>query len=852
MKRLLAVVIAGILLLSNSSALASDVSGAIWSAVVRITNNSTAASIVFVPFSANTSVLIAGGYMNSSGNNTSIQIGGADVAYMPGYQANGWPVFVSSIGANTIIDGTLYMGGTTDMTSKIRWFPASGGGTVTDSASLEPSGNFSHSFSAYFDTTAGSGKYLANKSGAIATFVSPSVSGNITSWIYGSAVNGNILPTGNGTYNLNQIAAGDWTYVDDPVGAPDDGATQISGASTSGETESYTTNATGTRGQINSVTIFFRFRANNALGTAYVKPVLWLGTANTTGTEQNVAGTTYTTFNGTLTRPGGGDWSIEDFDNLQIGFSARIDNSAYFWSITQVYAVVNYYPVSASVSATGVASGEKSIRVLYPLGSSGNLTPTSANGTVWTAAASSYDSNWSTYAFDGAGTPAGTWGGFIEYNFTGNSSGVRMSANTNSGSIPQVDIDYWNGSAWIDIYEGTYSSNPGGSSGVYDDFLISQSILPQAYTKYRVQFYHAGPGATSLLLEFRPVSYYYLGVASEAVTAYQAVSPLSNLSVPNTSSNWTLAQNNVMPYIASVNMSVGGNLKGSWAWQYATTFTDQSGNGNTLTPSFRTASSDADVSAELVGFAPITEADAPPYTVTDPPDLITDNITVAGGFSSNTTVSTVPGIDVLTAVAAPSGTPVPFILYLLSGVFLLACSFGISYLMRDGGSSSLVVKILLILGLLGVLVALSIFDDWVLWLFAMIAFGIAFIAANRNFEGTGNANNNLIGFLIMSWLGLMVVNNILKGFILSGTETTSMNDFLIFQPWNVANFFTLPVPSIRFLTVGLPALMEWNYTAFGGNAQIFTYLMYSVSGVVGFIFFTVAMGAAANMFFRSR
>jgi len=183
---------------------------------------------------------------------------------------------------------------------------------------------------------------------------------------------------------------------------------------------------------------------------------------------------------------------------------------------------------------------------------------------------------------------------------------------------------------------------------------------------------------------------------------------------------------------------------------------------------------------------------------------------------------------------------------------VLALSFGISWLMRDGGSSSLVVKLLLIMACLGVLMAISIVDDWVLYLFSMLGIGIAFIASNRQFEGTGNLNNNALGFGIMAWLGLMVINNILEGVILTSTDKDMMNNFLIFQPWNVSNLFTLPVPSVSFLTKGIPALMQWDYTAFGGGAQIFTYLLYSVSGVFAFIFFTVAMGAAANMFFRSR
>jgi hypothetical protein len=47
---------------------------------------------------------------------------------------------------------------------------------------------------------------------------------------------------------------------------------------------------------------------------------------------------------------------------------------------------------------------------------------------------------------------------------------------------------------------------------------------------------------------------------------------------------------------------VGGVLRGSWEWQYAATFTDLSGNSNDATPSFRTTTTDADVSVSVISY----------------------------------------------------------------------------------------------------------------------------------------------------------------------------------------------------------------------------------------------------------
>ncbi len=97
--------------------------------------------------------------------------------------------------------------------------------------------------------------------------------------------------------------------------------------------------------------------------------------------------------------------------------------------------------------------------------------------------------------------------------------------------------------------------------------------------------------------------------------------------VPDTSANWTFAQNSVMPYMETANITIDGVLQGSWAWEYSDTFTDLSGQGHDATPSFRTTSSDADVSASLITFKPVSIAKVTdntsitwPVIMADPPD----------------------------------------------------------------------------------------------------------------------------------------------------------------------------------------------------------------------------------------
>ncbi|MDP4279334.1 MAG: choice-of-anchor R domain-containing protein [Dehalococcoides mccartyi] len=73
-------------------------------------------------------------------------------------------------------------------------------------------------------------------------------------------------------------------------------------------------------------------------------------------------------------------------------------------------------------------------------------------------------------------------------------------------------------------------------------------------------------------------------------------------SIADNPTNWCIAQNGSMPYLYYAKITVGGVLKGSWTWEYAATFTDLSGNGNDATPSFRTTTTDADVTVSVISY----------------------------------------------------------------------------------------------------------------------------------------------------------------------------------------------------------------------------------------------------------
>ena len=181
--KIFAVLVAFVIMLSGGGlALAAVITDAKYTGIIRITNNSTAATNVAVPFTANTTVYVDGGYMNDTANNTAVlSSSGADIRYMPAINGSTqWNVFVESIGGTTIKSDTLYMGGDLDMGGLIRYFPGSAGMDVASSTSLNVGGNFTNSFTGFFNSII-SGN-ITSKPNAFT--VTGDGSGNITASVY--------------------------------------------------------------------------------------------------------------------------------------------------------------------------------------------------------------------------------------------------------------------------------------------------------------------------------------------------------------------------------------------------------------------------------------------------------------------------------------------------------------------------------------------------------------------------------------------------------------------------------------------------------------------------------------------
>lgn len=198
--------------------------------------------------------------------------------------------------------------------------------------------------------------------------------------------------------------------------------------------------------------------------------------------------------------------------------------------------------------------------------------------------------------------------------------------------------------------------------------------------------------------------------------------------ITDTDYDWVIGDAEATPYIGQFNIDVGGVNKCSIDWEYGATFTDDSGNGNDATPTFRIASSDADVSAGLTSFGPMSESVAPGYALSEQVDQIQITQSVTGDFSTEPSAGEFPLSNVIRDVAEASETPPQLPLIIIAGFTVLAISLTVSGIMRRYGSGGILPKTLAICAIMGIFVAIGSFgiDFWMIIVLIIIAVGLMF------------------------------------------------------------------------------------------------------------------------------
>ncbi len=109
---------------------------------------------------------------------------------------------------------------------------------------------------------------------------------------------------------------------------------------------------------------------------------------------------------------------------------------------------------------------------------------------------------------------------------------------------------------------------------------------------------------------------------------------------------------------------------------------------------------------------------------------------------------------------------------------------------------------------------------------------------------------HMIGFLCFLFVGMTMLNRFAEGAMIAGDEISIMNTMTITRDQSVFQLFTVPVLNTDFFFTGIPKLIQWDYSFFGGNAAIFQYFLYSLTIALTFLLFTVIIGLVSQYFSR--
>lgn len=109
--------------------------------------------------------------------------------------------------------------------------------------------------------------------------------------------------------------------------------------------------------------------------------------------------------------------------------------------------------------------------------------------------------------------------------------------------------------------------------------------------------------------------------------------------------------------------------------------------------------------------------------------------------------------------------------------------------------------------------------------------------------------HQFIGYLAWSFVGMTMLNRILEGAFIAASDVAVINTLTISNDIKLG-WFTIPVINADFFFVGIPRLVKWDYSFFGGNAALFQYFLYSLTFALSFMLFILLVGLVAQYFLR--
>lgn len=777
------------MVMATGVVIASTVSDADYYGVITISNTDVAADGVSTNMTLSTQNMISAGFLNSSANNCAIQnTSGSDVSFMPAPPGSStWCIYVPTITGYTYITNVLYTGNVTG--GDINYFPGDAGMLTSDAASMEPSDNFTMQLSGMIHTSVSDN--VASKQDAVLVFTS-SASENITATVTDNLTpTGHTDPSG--TWDSETLAY-DNNVATRALCNPVIGATSWSDylqldisdrAITCDAVSVWADVSGGGAGELLNVDIYYdagwhtihsgtyddnqwyeidigselvitqmRIRLYNDTGgglNGYIYETQFNYVATVSSNESDAEHDLYVGMDGPFYGMGidPSTFALCVSDNLVLNAplwqrEEYAPNAGTFLTIdgTEHVTTVNGVVWSTDGYTFDGGAGDN---IQVTDSDSFNFSTNNFAHEMWYRPADLTTSCNLAAQYDADGGDATLVQFYKLSAAAGNKLGMRFINNdvevgeyrmTNNWT---ASVDTWYHIVWARIGASGYIYVNGVAQTVTE--ITAFGTLPNANSVWFLSpdwYLGGGNYINGIMGEMRiyngmfssvdQITQNYNATKSKHTTGdiYQRSTLLS---VQDNANDWYVGGRST-PYIEQYQHTVGGNVVQDISWEYAATFTDASAYGNDATPSFRTSSSDADVLATLYSFGPVTEADAPAYTLSDPPDFITTSPGMTGNFTT-TANYTYPGRDVIVAITAASDVPEELPTVIMVTLGLLFISFAFSAFARSQGHGSIFIKIAIIFAFMCVLAALRIYDTWQLYMFAVMAIGIMWLSRQR-------------------------------------------------------------------------------------------------------------------------
>lgn len=457
--------------------------------------------------------------------------------------------------------------------------------TKPDSATTELGDNFTYQTTGWVDTTANSDNTdLMYKERAIRVFASPDVSENVTVWVYSTTSENSTYMTPDGhitcewTSEAGAACNNHYQNVDNT--AIDDATFNQCINQSATKEDVFTLSSAGLSDNgtaISTVKLYIRVQTATANASAtWVQVALQLGGVSENGTQRATGGS-FTSYQESMARPGGGSWLVGDLDDLIIEVHGYTSGAGSV-EISHCFVIVDYINpiVTASATATGVSSGEHTVKVeaqgpaevKEELSTGDNDAHTTDSYTTWLGQTFTVDKDFVVRTVRMYGAKAGSPGD-LELKIRATTAGLPTGSDLTSATKLEADIvgaapNYrWNSANLttpITLMNGTQ----------YALLIRTTASIGAKNVRWRADSTPPYTGGTMVRSTDNGTTWaintgydFLFQIENDAGLAIYIDGTLIDVSttiatVPNNSENWTFMDGNSMPYADNITLHIGG------------------------------------------------------------------------------------------------------------------------------------------------------------------------------------------------------------------------------------------------------------------------------------------------------